>query len=81
MLAVTVAHSFNPNIWPVVGSLTQLLGRHVAVYVSYGGFDYTAAGSGPFHGLVSASTTTYPTLFSTGVNFLFGRSDLPAALQ
>ncbi|GEM_PF-3120912 len=81
LLAVTVEHSFNPNIWPVGGSLTQLLSRHVAVYVSYGGFDYTAAGAGPFHGLVNATTTTYPTVFSTGVNFLFGRSDLPGALQ
>jgi hypothetical protein len=80
LLAVDVEHSFNPNLWPVAFSAEQLLGRHISVFASYGGFDYTAAGTGPFHGLVNVTTKTYPRLLSVGVNVLFGRSDLPPAI-
>ena len=80
LAAVLVEHSFNPNVWPVTVDVTQLFGRHVSVYMSYGGLSYTAAGTGPFHGLVGTTTTTYPSVLSVGVNVLFGRSDIPMAV-
>ena len=81
MLAVAVQHSFNPNATPVVFSAAQLFGRHLMLSVSEGGFTYATGFTGPIAGLVQASTTAYPSLFTVGVSYLFGHSDLPAALQ
>jgi hypothetical protein len=81
LLAVLVQHSFNPNVTPVAFNAGQLIGRHFEVTVTAGGFSYSSSRAGPFYGLVSASSSAYPSLFSVGVNYLFGRSDLPAALQ
>jgi hypothetical protein len=81
LLGLFVQHTFNPSATPVVFSAAQLFGRHLEVAASYGGFNYSASATGPLTGLVHASTTAYPTLFSISVNYLFGHSDLPAALQ
>jgi hypothetical protein len=81
LLAVVVQHNFNPNVTPVAFSAGQQFGRHFFVSVTEGGFNYSSSQSGLFYGLVNTSTTTYPSLFSVSVNYLFGRSDLPAALQ
>ena len=79
-LAVLVQHNFNPNVTPVVFSAGQLIGRQFEIAVSEGGFTASSTKPGPFSGLVSASTKAYPSLFAVSVNYLFGRSDLPAAL-
>jgi len=81
LLAVFIQHDFHPSVTPVVFSAAQLFGRHFSVAVSEGGFNYSASATGPFQGLVNASATAYPSLFTASVNYLFGRSDLPAALQ
>jgi len=81
LLALFLQHNFNPRITPVVFSATQLFGRHLSVSIAEGGFNYSASANGPFQGLVSASTTAYPSVFTIGVNYLIGHSDLPAALQ
>jgi hypothetical protein len=81
MLAVSVQHSFNPNATPVVFSAAQLFGRHLMLSVSEGGFTYATGFTGPLAGLVHTSTQAYPSLFTVGVSYLFGHSDLPAALQ
>jgi hypothetical protein len=81
LLAVFIQHNFHPSVTPVVFSAGQLFGRHLSVAVSAGGFNYSASATGPFQGLVNASATAYPSLFTASVNYLFGRSDLPAALQ
>jgi hypothetical protein len=59
----------------------QLIGRHFGITLTEGGFIYSALAAGPFRGLVNATATAYPSLFNVSVNYLFGRSDLPAALQ
>ena len=76
-LAVVVQHNFNPNTTPVTFSAAQLIGRHLSVAIAEGGFTYSSSRAGPFFGLVNASTTAYPSLFSVSVNYLFGHSDLP----
>jgi hypothetical protein len=81
LLALAVQHNFSPNATPVIFSAAQLVGRHFDVAVAYGGFNYSLTSTGPLNGLINASTTAYPTLFSASINYLFGQSDLPAALQ
>lgn len=81
LLAVVVQHSFNPNVTPVAFTGSQLIGRHFSITVTEGGLTYTTSTSGPFLGLVNAQSTSYPSLFTIGVNVLIGHSDLPAALQ
>jgi hypothetical protein len=81
LIALMVQHNFHPSTTPVVFSAGQLIGRHFDVTISEGGFNYSASGSGPLNGLVNASSTAYPSLFSASVNYLFGSSNLPAALQ
>lgn len=81
LLSVFVQHNFYPNVTPVGFSATQLIGRHLAISVTEGGFSYTTSASGPLGGLVTASSTAYPNLFSVGITYLFGHSDLPAPLQ
>ena len=81
MLAVFAQHNFQPNVTPVAFSASQLLGRHLAISVAEGGLSYSRSGAGPVAGLVTATTTAYPSFFSVGLSYLFGRSDLPAALQ
>jgi hypothetical protein len=80
LLSVTVQHSFNPNATPVVFSAAQLIGRHFEVSISEGGLTYSTGANGPIAGLAHASANAYPSLFTIGVAYLFGRSDLPAAL-
>jgi len=80
LLAMVIQHNFNPNTTPVAFSAGQQFGRHFFVSVTEGGFSYASSRAGPLFGLVNASTTAYPSLFSVNVNYLFGRSDLPAAL-
>jgi hypothetical protein len=81
LLALLVQHNFQPSSTPVVFNAAQLIGRHFEVSISEGGFSSTVNGSGPLNGLISASSKAYPSLFTAGVNYLFGSSDLPAALQ
>ena len=81
LLAVVVQHNFNPDATPLVFSAGQLLGRHLEISAAYGGLTYSASATGPFRGLVNASATAYPSLFTIGINYLIGHSDLPAALQ
>jgi hypothetical protein len=80
LLALVVQHNFNPSTTPVAFGAGQQFGRHFYVGVTEGGFTYSSSRAGPFFGLVNSSTTAYPSLFSVSVNYLFGRSDLPAAL-
>jgi hypothetical protein len=81
LLALVFQHSFNPNVTPIALTASQLVGRHFSVTLTVGGLNYTSSTSGPISGLVSVTSTTYPSLFSVGMNYLFGRSDLPPALQ
>jgi Copper amine oxidase N-terminal domain len=81
LVALTIQHDFSPSVTPVIFTVGQQFGRHFGVIVSEGGFNYSASATGPFQGLVNASATAYPSLFTASVNYLFGRSDLPAALQ
>jgi hypothetical protein len=81
LLALVVQHNFSPSVTPVIVSASQLFGRHLMVSVAEGGFNYSASATGPFQGLVNPSATAYPSLFTAGINYLFGHSDLPAALQ
>ncbi|HME80753.1 MAG TPA: hypothetical protein VKF82_01610 [Candidatus Eremiobacteraceae bacterium] len=81
LVALVVQHSFNPSTTPVAFSVGQQFGRHFFVSATEGGFTHSSSRSGPFFGLVNASSTAYPSLFSVNVNYLFGRSDLPAALM
>jgi hypothetical protein len=81
LLAIVVQHDFSPNATPFVFSAAQLFGRHLEISAAYGGFTYSAFRTGPFQGLATASTTANPSLFTIGVNYLIGHSDLPAALQ
>jgi len=81
LVALTVSHSFNPSVTPVAFTVGQQFGRHVFISVTEGGFNYSSSSTGPFFGLVNTSSTAYPSLFSVNANFLFGRSDLPAALS
>lgn len=81
LLALVFQHSFNPNVTPIAFTASQLVGRHFSLTLTGGGLNYTSSTSGPVAGLVSVENTTTPSLFSVGVNYLFGRSDLPAALQ
>lgn len=80
LLAVFVQHNFSPSTTPVGFSVGQQFGRHFMVTVTEGGFTYSSSRAGPFFGLVNSSTTAYPSLFSVNVNYLFGQSNLPAAL-
>ena len=80
-LAMVAQHNFNPNSTPLILSAGQLIGRHFEVAIADGGFNYSASASGPLNGLVNASATAYPRLFTASVNYLFGQSNLPAALQ
>ncbi len=81
LLALVVQHNFNPNATPIVFSAGQLFGRHFALLAAYGGVTYSASTTGAVQGLVNASATAHPTLFTISANYLFGQSDLPAALQ
>jgi hypothetical protein len=81
LLSLFIQHNFNPSTTPVAFSAAQLLGRHLDIVVTEGGFTRTSSSSGPFFGLVNTSSTAYPSVFSVSVNYLFGHSDLPAALQ
>jgi hypothetical protein len=81
ILALFVQHNFSPNTTPIAFSAGQLIGRHFEIAISEGGFVRTASATGPFEGLVNATATAYPSLFNVNVNYLIGRSDLPAALQ
>ena len=81
LLAVFVQHNFSPNTTPIAFSAGQLIGRHFEIAVAQGGFVSTASATGPFEGLVNATATSYPSFFNVSANYLFGRSDLPAALQ
>ena len=76
-LAVAVQHNFSPNVTPVIFSASQLFGRHLMLSVAEGGFNYSASATGPFQGLVNASATAYPSLFTVSVNYLFGQSNVP----
>jgi len=80
LLAVFVQHNFSPSTTPVGFSIGQQFGRHFMITATEGGFTYSSSRAGPFFGLLNSSTTAYPSLFSVSVNYLFGRSDLPAAL-
>jgi hypothetical protein len=80
LLAVVIQHNFNPSTTPVAFSAGQQIERHFYVAVTEGGFSYSSSRPGPFLGLVNTSSTAYPSLFSVSLNYLFGRSDLPAAL-
>ncbi len=80
LIALVVQHNFNPSVTPVVISVAQLIGRHFEVSIAEGGFNY-ATSSTALNGLVHASATAYPSLFTASVNYLFGESNLPAALQ
>ena len=81
VLSLSAEHDFNPSTTPVAFSAGQLIGRHFEVAITEGSFHYASSRAGPFFGLVNTATTAYPRLFSVSVNYLFGRSDLPAALQ
>ena len=78
LLALFVQHTFNPNTTPVAFSAGQLIGRHLELALTEGGFVRTASATGPFDGLINASATAYPSLFNVSANYLIGRSDLPA---
>jgi hypothetical protein len=78
-LAVVVQHEFHPSITPVIFSATQLFGRHLALAVTAGGFDYSSTVT-VLHGLVNVSTTAHPSLFTVVLNSLSGHSDLPGRL-
>jgi hypothetical protein len=80
LLALFVQHNFNPSVTPVAFSAGQLIGRHFDLALTVGGFTYSTTSVGAFQGLVSSSSTANPSLFTVSVNYLFGRSDLPAAL-
>jgi hypothetical protein len=80
-LAVIIQHSFNPNATPIVFSAAQLFGRHFALSAAYGGFTYSTSTTGALQGLVNASATAHPTLFTLDASYLFGESNLPAALS
>jgi hypothetical protein len=80
LLALFVQHNFNPSVTPVAFSAGQLIGRHFDLVLTVGGFTYSTSSVGAFHGLVSTSSTANPNLFTVSANYLFGRSDLPAAL-
>ncbi|MGB8910611.1 MAG: hypothetical protein WCC84_17845 [Candidatus Cybelea sp.] len=80
-LALLVQHNFYPNTTPIAFTAGQLIGRHFEVSVLEGGFVRTTSAIGPVEGLVNATATAYPSLFNVNVNYLIGRSDLPAALQ
>jgi len=79
-LALLVQHNFHPDVTPVVVSAGQLIGRHLEISAAYGGFTYSASANGPFNGIVNATATTYPTLFTIGLNYLIGQSNLPEGL-
>ncbi len=81
LLALLLEHNFQPNVTPVVFSAGQLFGRHFELEAAYGGFSRTVTTTAPFQGVVSATTTASPSLFTIGVNYVVGTSDLPAALQ
>jgi hypothetical protein len=81
LLALFIQHNFSPNTTPIAFSVGQLFGRHFEIAASEGGFVRTATATGPFLGAVNASVTAYPSLFNVSANYLFGQSDLPAALQ
>jgi hypothetical protein len=81
LLGLFVQHNFHPSATPVVFSAAQLIGRHFDIAISEGGFNYSASATGPLTGVVGASTNAYPSLFTASVNYLFGFSNLPAALQ
>lgn len=81
LMALFIQHNFNPNTTPIAFSAGQLVGRHFEVAVAEGGFVRTAAATGPFEGLVSATVTAHPSLFNVSASYLIGQSDLPAALQ
>lgn len=77
LLAVLLQHNFHPNVTPVIFSAAQLFGRHFELSITEGGFSYSASATGPIQGLVNASSTAYPSLFTAGINYLFGQSNLP----
>jgi hypothetical protein len=81
LLALVVQHNFSPNATPVIFSLGQLFGRHFELALGYGGFNYSVSTTGPLNGLINASATAYPTLFSASANYLFGESNLPEEPQ
>jgi hypothetical protein len=81
LLAFVVQHSFNPNTTPVVFSAGQLMSRHVELFASYGVARVSASTTTALQGLATASATARPSVFTIGINYLIGRSDLPAALQ
>ena len=81
LLALLVEHSFTPNVTPIVFSAGQLFGRHFELETLYGGYSRSVTTTAPFPGLISATTTASPSLFTIGVNYVIGTSNLPAALQ
>ncbi len=81
LLALFVQHNFSPNTTPIAFSAGQLVGRHFEIAVAEGGFVRTATATGPFEGVVSTTVAARPSLFNASANYLFGQSDLPAALQ
>jgi len=80
LIAVVVEHNFNPSVTPVVFSAAQLFGRHFMLSVAEGGFSYSTSGNGLFLGIVHATVTAYPSLFTIGASYLIGQSNLPAGL-
>ncbi len=77
MLLPIIYHEFNPNKTVFAGQAMQLLGRHFAVSVAYGGLGTSSQGFGPFAHVVRFAANTNPRVFSVNIYDLIGESNLP----
>lgn len=59
----------------------KTIAQHVEATMAVGGFYYSKTLVGPFQGVENASNTTHSSIFGVALNYLMGRSDLPAALK
>jgi hypothetical protein len=79
LIGVFIEHSFNPNVTPIGVTFEQLFSRHFYISAEYGGFHYSVSDVGALNGVVNASATSNPSLFSIGAAYLIGQSDAPSA--